>query len=192
MHEMKALELVWDPFSVVFARSAKDSEIIAMRSFGASKRMLFRPFLILGVIIFLGLIVLSRNVIPYANSVFSDTVIRLGSKGMLSNIEPGQFYLDIPGVTLFSEDVVDDGKSLEHVFIKFTQNNSDKEQVIMARSGSIVKKSSSDWKIPTIRMQARLLLRLKAARGMALKGVAYHSPLPQLEDSCTGGFRYLH
>ena len=91
------------PLSVFFAtiytlnKFSEDSEIIAMRSFGLTRFDLYRPFLLLSILISLGVFGMYRTLIPQANGEFKNTVIRLTSTGMLNSIKPGQFFTDIPG-----------------------------------------------------------------------------------------------
>jgi lipopolysaccharide export system permease protein len=146
------------PLSVLFAsmytlnKMSEDSEIIAMRSFGLTKWKLFTPFLVLGVCISVAIFSLNQKLIPFSKTKFKNTIIRLTSKGMLTDIKAENFFTEIPGVTLFAEKVKNDGRDLENVFIqKKSGKQNSVEQVIMAKRGTLIKKAKDKWSIPAIR-----------------------------------------
>lgn len=126
-------------FATIYAlnKLSEDSEIIAMRSFGLTKTKIFMPFLFCGVLIAATNYSLNSVYIPKANGNFKNTIRYLSSSGMLASIRKGNFFTDIPNVTLFTEKVSEDGNSFEQVFL---QTKSGKEQrVIFAKSGKLEK-----------------------------------------------------
>ncbi|MDD0852611.1 LptF/LptG family permease [Halobacteriovorax sp. GB3] len=147
------------PLSALFAtiytlnKMSEDSEIVAMRAFGVNKFKLFRPFLIVGIFISLGIFSLNRSIIPYSKTQYKNTLIRLTSKGVLVDIRPEQFFTDIPGVTLFAERVEDDGNVLHNVFIKFKASGKVEEQVVIAKKGIMIKHKIGQWGVPTLRLR---------------------------------------
>ena len=149
------------PLSALFAtiytlnKLSEDSEIVAMRSFGVRKIEMFTPFIILGLVIAATIFSLNRTVIPNSKTQFKNTVIRLTSKGMLTDIRPEHFFTEIPGVTLFAEKVVDKGAQMEEIFLHFKSSGSETERVIFAKSGSLIKQMSGEWDIPSIRLNLR-------------------------------------
>ena len=151
------------PISILFAaiftmnKLSEDSEVVAMRAFGLTKGQLFRPFLILSLIISALVFSLNRNLIPYSRTQFKNTIIMLTSQGVLSDISPGQFYTEIPGVTLFAEEVYDDGSRLKDVLIHLQKESGPEERVIAAKSGVLIKQrqGDSEWDVPSIRMHLK-------------------------------------
>ena len=144
------------PLSALFAtiytmnKLSEDSEVVAMRSFGLKKSELFAPFLLLGVAIALAIFSLNRNLIPHSKTLFKNTIIQLTSKGMVTNIKSGQFFSDIPDVTLFAEKVNDGGTKMEDVFIKLDKGR--KKQIIFAKKGALIKQTFSKLRTPSIRL----------------------------------------
>ncbi len=132
------------PISLLFAtlftlgKMSEDSEIVAMRSFGLSYFTIFLPFLIFSAVVGQLTYYLNRDIIPYSSRELKNTVVKLTSKGVLSNIKKGQFYIEIPDVILFADDVQNDGKELINVFIQ--SQSSEVERVIMAKKGILVRK----------------------------------------------------
>lgn len=144
------------PLSALFAtiytlnKMSEDSEIVAMRSFGLTKHKLFIPLLILGTVAAVGIFSLNMNLIPRSKTQFKNTIVRLTSRGMLTDIKAENFFTEIPNVTLFAEKVDEGGNLMENVFIHMKRN--DEEQVIVAKTGALIKQYSGTWDIPSIRM----------------------------------------
>lgn len=147
------------PLSVLIAtiytlnKLCEDSEIVAMRSFGLTKYQLFYPFIVLAISIAVGIFALNRSLIPVSQTKFSNTIIKLTSRGMLSDISSDDFFTDIPGVTLFADKVVEGGNQLWGVFIH--TKNKIEEQVISAKRGALIKQYSGDYNLPSIRLHLR-------------------------------------
>ena len=144
------------PLSVLFAtiftmnKLSEDSEIVAMRSFGLTKKVLLLPLMLLGFFIAGMIFVLNRNLIPHSKTQFKNTIIKLTSQGNMTDIKPGQFFTEIPNVTLFAEGVNVGGTKLREVFI--SQKRGDEEQVIFAKRGAMIKQSSGKLRTPTLRL----------------------------------------
>lgn len=145
------------PLSALFAtiitlnKMSEDSEIVAMRSFGLTKRTLFAPFLIIAIVIAAAIFGLNRNLIPYSKLLFRNTVIMLTSKGMTMNFQAGQFFTDVPNVILFAEKVSEDGLRLHDVFIQ-SQDNEGIDSVIFAEEGFLIKQEFEGVGFPTLRL----------------------------------------
>ena len=76
------------------------------------------------------LFILNSKIIPNGKKNFRDEYIRLSSRGVISEIKEGEFFTDIPSMTIFAEKVSKD-KMLHGVFIHKKLNNG--ERVIMAK-----------------------------------------------------------
>lgn len=148
------------PISILFAtiytmsRFSEDSELIAFRAFGISKFRLFLPIFLMTLMIALALFSLNRSLIPNSRAQFRNTLIVLSSQGMLSNVKPEQFYMEIPGVTLFAESVSESGDEFGEVFILLSDSRGVEEKVITARKGKMLKsfEKQDQFTQPTLRM----------------------------------------
>lgn len=146
------------PLSALFAsiytlnKMSEDSEIVAMRSFGVSKWSLCYPFMLMGVFLSLSIFMLNINLIPMSKTKFKNTIIKLTSRGMLTNIKAGNFFTRIPGVTLFAEEVDETGKKLKDVYINQSNKEKGTESIILAKRGSLIKKTMGKWGVPTLRL----------------------------------------
>ena len=144
------------PLSALFAmiytlnKMSEDSEIVAMRSFGLKKSNLILPFIFLSVIIASVIFVLNRNLIPHSKTTFKNTLIQLTSSGTMTDIKSGQFYTEIPNVTIFAEEVYENGVKLKEVFL--LQKKADGEHVIFAKRGALIKQSLGELRTPELRL----------------------------------------
>ena len=133
----------------VMGKFSDDNEIIAIKSFGFSKFQIFTPLLLIAVTLGAVLFSMNRNVIPQSQKRFKNEMIRLNSKGLISQIKKGEFFTDIPGITLFAENVREGGKTLEKVFMNIS--NRSMEQIIMSEGGKLHLTQSSKNEIPKVK-----------------------------------------
>ena len=94
----------------------------------------FFPFLLTGVLLASLLFILNSRVIPTGKKNFRNEYLRIGSKGMISEIKEGEFFTEIPSMTIFVEKISKD-KMLNGIFIH--RNIPNGEQVIMAKRGTL-------------------------------------------------------
>lgn len=149
------------PLSCLFAtiytlnKLSEDSEIVAMRSFGITKFKLFLPFLVSGMFIGASIYSLNDKVIPASKTQFRNTLVRLTSRGVLTDIKSGQFFTEVRGVTLFADKVVDKGKHMDNVFIQKSGTGNLAEQVVYAKEGSLIKILDDQWGVPSVRLHLK-------------------------------------
>lgn len=117
------------PLAVLFAsiyalnRLSSDSELIAMRAFGVSIFKMLIPFLLLGITACSLLFALQYSFIPYSERSLKQALTATVAKGVLTDIRAGQFFTDIPGITIYAEGVSKEGKKLTQVFIHRREEN---------------------------------------------------------------------
>lgn len=146
------------PLSAFFAtiytlnKLSEDSEIIAMRSFGMTKIKIYMPFLVTSLLVSITINSLYSVFIPKANAAFKNTIVKLTSAGMLTSIKSGQFFTDIPNVTLFAENVTDDGNNFKEVFLHVIDKNKTEQRIIFANTGSLIKIYADQWRAPSLRL----------------------------------------
>ena len=131
-------------FAMIYSmgKLSDDAEIIAMRSFGISKYKLFQPYFLLSIAIGLLALVMSSDLIPYSQSRFKNQVVRMSSKGALSEIKAGEFFTEIPSITLFANIVKNDGELLEEIFIYEKKN--EQVNVISAAKADFIVENKDD------------------------------------------------
>lgn len=129
---------------------SEDSEIIAFRAFGVTKEQLYLPLFLCSIVIAITTFTLNRNLIPYSSFKFRNTIIKMTTKGMIADIKAGQFFTEIPNITLFAEKVEDNGTLLKDIFI---QSLGDDEQIIFAEKGVLIKQELGGNLTPSIRLK---------------------------------------
>lgn len=134
---------------------SEDSEIIAMRSFGMTKFKIYTPFLIISLLICITVNSLYSVFIPKANAAFKNTIVKLTSAGMLTSIKSGQFFTDIPNVTLFTEKVSAEGNNFEDVYLHVLDKSKTSQRVIFANTGSLIKIYADQWHAPSLRLHLK-------------------------------------
>lgn len=165
------------PLSALFAtiftlnKMSEDSEIVAMRSFGFRKVDLFLPFLILSFFISGMIFVLNRNLIPHSKTQFKNTIIQLTSQGSMTDMKAGQFFTDIPGITLFSEEVSEDGTKMKEVFIQKKLPRG--EQVIVAKKGALIKQMQDELRTPMLRLHLEQGNIVKSEKGKNIEKIIF-------------------
>ena len=139
----------------LFNRLSLDSEYTAMRSFGLSKHKIFLPVLVMGILISFTVSEISKNLIPYSTSQFRHTLAYLTSKGYITNIKEGNFFTDIPGLTLFAEKVTNEGTDLNRIFINFknSKDNDSTERTIFAARGKLIKLNENEIGAASLRLK---------------------------------------
>ena len=85
-------------FSVIYAVSKMndDAEVMAMRSIGFSKELIFLPFLVTSILLGGVLLSINQQLIPHSQAIFKNQMVKLSSNSLLSEIKPGQFFTEIP------------------------------------------------------------------------------------------------
>lgn len=143
-------------FAIIYTmnKMSEDSEIVAMRAFGMSKAQLLMPFLILGSLISISIFLLNSELIPYSKSTFRNMVIKLTSDGALTDIRSENFFVDIPGITLFAKEVSDDGNQMKDVFIHVKEDENT-QKVIHSQTGALIQQSSGEYMTPRVRMHLK-------------------------------------
>lgn len=182
------------PISSFFAtiytmnRMSEDSEIVAFRSFGLTKNALFRPFLIAGLFVALGIFSVNRTIIPGAKRIFKNTIIKLTSKGVFSDVQPGNFYTELPGVILFANEVSEDKKKLRGVFINALKN--DMTQTIYAKEGVLIKRKDGPHGLPSLRffLKEGNIIKLNPESQKTEKILFDEYDFPIFDGSYTPGF----
>ncbi len=141
-------------FSTIFTlnKMSSDSEFVAMRSFGLSRLKLFAPFLVFAIMI--GLLVFSLNaeIIPSSKKEFRRVVNILTSKGLISQIQKGNFFTEVPRAILFAENVSESGTVMEKVFINIRDSINRQEKTIFADIGQLIKEEGNKWGIGEVRL----------------------------------------
>ncbi len=144
------------PISSLFAslfcmgKFSKDSEYIAMRSFGFSKSQIAMPFLFMSFFIGAMILVLNIELIPYSQVQLEHSIRSMESSQFLADIKSGSFFTSIPNVTIFSENVTNKGSNLDRIFIHV--NSGDEQKIIFSHDGQMIKKRDFETSSESLRL----------------------------------------
>ena len=86
---------------VAVGRLSADSELIAMRSTGVSLLSLYRPILILSLLLTLGNTYLMMTLLPAGNHALQRLRIDIVTQSINKQVEPRVFYDEWPGFMLY-------------------------------------------------------------------------------------------
>lgn len=131
-------------FSTIYClnRFCSDSEYIAMRAGGMTKGRILAPFLLVSGLLSVSVYHLNQEIIPHSQKEFARKLNLLISSGMLAGIKEGQFFNEIPNVTMFATRATKYGRNLEEVFLHFKEDKG--ERVIQAARGELIPERQED------------------------------------------------
>jgi len=132
------------PISVLIAvlmalgRLSSDNEIIAIRSSGVSLFRLIAPFLIIGFILSLGLLLFNDRAASYAHFAYRKTLIDVGVKNPTAAFEEGVFINSFEKYILFIYRVDQKKNRLNNVRIYEPQGENKPTRTIVAKAGEFI------------------------------------------------------
>ena len=98
-------------------RLASDSELVAIRSSGISLLALYRPILLLSLLLTLGNTALTLYVVPWGNSELQQLRLEILSQSYSRQVEPRVFYEDWDNKVLYVFDIDTETERWEGVFL---------------------------------------------------------------------------
>jgi len=130
------------PMALLFAilvavgRLASDSELVALRSCGISLFQLYRPVLMLSLLLTLLTGFLMIYLLPRGNSALQSLEVDLLTRSVTEQVQPRVFYDDWQGLMLYVFDQPPGSKRWHGVFLAETNPGSE-SQVTVADSGQV-------------------------------------------------------
>jgi LPS export ABC transporter permease LptG/LPS export ABC transporter permease LptF len=128
-------------------RLSADSELVALRACGVGPWAIYRPLLLFGSGLAVVVFFLYNAVLPRANDVLGQTMARIAATSIVNVISPRTFREPRPGVTLFFDRAGADGRSLEGVFLRLSDEDpaSDRDEIVVARRGALRLEEDRLW-----------------------------------------------
>lgn len=144
-------------FSTMFSlgKLCGDSEYIAMRSFGITKRQIYLPFFLVSLLVALNVHFLNADLIPNANREFRKKVNFLSSSGLITGMKTGQFFTKIKNITMFPGKMSEDNVNMENIFLHIYDNKSQKEKIIFAKEGEMLHDKNEQTAIESLRLKLK-------------------------------------
>lgn len=142
-------------FAMIFAMNklSGDSEIIVMRSVGFTRLRLYIPFFLISCFVALLTYSLNYSIIPHSKREFKKALILLTSSGFLADIKGGEFFTSIPGLTIYADQVENKGTELHNVFINLRNEKREEENIVVAKSGELLKINPNKWGHASLRLR---------------------------------------
>ena len=117
-------------------RLSSDNEIVTIRASGINLSRIILPFLIVGLILSLVMVILNDRIIPYAHFAMRKTLIEVGIKNPTAALEPGVFINSFDKYILFIYSI--EGNKLNNVHIYEPQGENKPTRIIVARKGEFI------------------------------------------------------
>lgn len=117
-------------------RLSSDNEIVTVRASGINLSRLILPFLIVGLILSLVMVIFNDRIIPYAHFSMRKTLIEVGIKNPTAALEPGVFINSFDKYILFIYSM--EGNKLNNVHIYELQGDDMPTRIIVARKGEFI------------------------------------------------------
>ena len=127
---------------VGFGRLSGDSEIIAMKASGVSIGTMFKPVLLLTLIVTLGIGWVLFYAKPVSRVEFKEQVFSIVNNRLATGLQPMVFYHDFEGVVIYAENVNARSGRLENIFLHDHRDPSS-VATIFAHHGNIFSKPQS-------------------------------------------------
>jgi lipopolysaccharide export system permease protein len=102
---------------VGFGRLSADSEIIALKASGISIGTMFKPVIVLSVIVSLGIGWVLFYAKPISRVSFREQVFSIINNRLATGLQPMVFYHDFEGVVIYAENVNSRSGKLENIFL---------------------------------------------------------------------------
>lgn len=145
----------------VFGRMSSESEIVAMRSFGAGRRFFLLPSMIFAIGVFILGVAMSSYFMPKGSFLAAENVLKMAKLVSIKDIKEKELYEELKGYVFYAEKKLSDTE-YERLMIIDKEKNS----VITAQSAQI---------IPT--GDAGLLLELSNGRIATIREDNMHSTI---------------
>jgi len=137
----------------VFGRMSSESEIVAMRSFGAGRRFFLLPAMIFAIGVFIIGVLMSSYFMPKGSFLAAENVLKMAKLVSIKDIKEKELYEELKGYVFYAEKKISTTE-YERLMIIDKEKNS----VITAESAKIIPTGSAgllleltDGRIATIR-----------------------------------------
>ena len=142
-------------FSTIFClnKLSGDSEYIALRSFGLQKHKILVPFLVIAALVSMNLYFLNQELVPNAHRSVRKKINIISSTSLIEGIKTGQFFTNIPNITMFPGNVNEETKDLTDVYLNIYSPGQKREKVITAKSGKIIHEKNEDSGIESFNLK---------------------------------------
>lgn len=145
-------------FSTIYClnKLSGDSEYIALRSFGLKKHKILIPFLAIATLVSMNLYFLNQELVPNAHRSVRKKINIISSTSLIEGIKSGQFFTNIPNITMFPGKVDEVTKELSDVYLQIYLPKQKREKVIFAKTGKIIYEKNEATGIESFNLQLNI------------------------------------
>ncbi len=120
------------------SRMSTDSETIAFRTMGIDNLRILKPIMIFSITAWLFSSWLIMYLAPEGSFRLNQLLEQVKLKRTVSELKPGDFYVDFEGYTLYFDDIDPNTNEWKDVFL-YSMTRGERDTVILARSGRYVR-----------------------------------------------------
>ena len=199
-------------FSTIFCLSqmSGDSEYVALRAAGLDKIHIFKPFLIISILVAISVYFLNHELVPNAHAQVRKKIKIISSASLIQGLKSGQFFTSLKNVTIFPKEVDEKTRDIKDIFLHIYDDKTDGNKVIVARGGKILHKKDTKTGIESFKLllkngnitnripgtqEVEKILFEEYTLPISEKRFSYHTSLKeimmnkaQLENFIDGGF----
>lgn len=142
-------------FSTIYClnKLSGDSEYIALRSFGLRKHKILIPFVLISALVAMNLYFLNQELVPNAHRSVRKKINIISSTSLIEGIKTGQFFTNIPNITMFPGEVNEKTKELKDVYLHIYSPKEKREKIISAKTGKIIHDKNEDSGLESLNLE---------------------------------------
>ena len=127
-------------FSSIFclSRMSGDSEYVALRAAGLEKYKILAPFMLVAFVISISVFLLTQELVPNAHRKVRTKIKIISSTSLIQGLKSGQFFTNLPNVTIFPVEVNEQTKEMTDIFLHIYDTNNQLEKIIVAEKGKVL------------------------------------------------------
>lgn len=115
-----------------------DSEYIALRAAGLAKFNIFKPFLVISIMVAIVIFFFNQQLVPNAHKMVRQKIKIISSTSLIQGLKSGQFFTTLPNTTIFPTEIDEKTKEFKDIFLHIFDPTNKMNKVIMASSGKIL------------------------------------------------------
>lgn len=129
-----------------------DSEYIALRAAGLGKFKIFRPFLVISIMVAVVVFFFNQQLVPNAHTMVRKKIKIISSTSLIQGLKSGQFFTRLPNTTIFPTEIDDVTKDFKDIFLHIFDPSDSMNKVIMADSGKILHKKDETTGVESFKL----------------------------------------
>jgi lipopolysaccharide export system permease protein len=141
-------------FSTIFclSRMSGDSEYVALRAAGLEKINIFKPFLIISILVAIVVYFFNQQLVPNAHRDVRKKIKIISSTSLIEGLKSGQFFTKLPNTTIFPTKVDEKTKEFKDIFLHIFEPKTSLNKVIVAKRGKILHEKNEKTGIESFKL----------------------------------------